>query len=114
MAFRSPFFVSTCRTRGGLRPTRLEMHENIDEPQRDADMEARLVKLEQFAEKTSDRLTEIERDLSVIKSNYATKADLVLVKADLANARSSIIVWVVSAVFLAQLLPLFLKRIGIA
>jgi hypothetical protein len=42
----------------------------------DGGMEARIDKLEQIAEKTSDRLAAIERDLAVIKSNYATKEDM--------------------------------------
>jgi hypothetical protein len=41
-----------------------------------------------------------------VKSNYASKADL-------SDARNAIIVWVVSAVFMAQLLPVFLKRFGL-
>lgn len=104
MAFRPPFFVSTSRHRGTF-PATPEMHENGHEPKRDAEMEAHLVKLEQFADKTSDRLTEFGRGLAVIESNYATRADL-------ADVKTSIIVWVVSAVFLTQWLPILLKRLG--
>jgi len=69
-------------------------------------MDARISKLEQLAEKTGERLTAIERDLAVIKSNYASKSDV-------AEAKSSIIMWVVSAILLAQLLPAILKKFGL-
>ena len=49
-------------------------------------MEARVAKLETLAEKTSERLGAIERDLSVIKADYATKADIMTTRADLYKA----------------------------
>jgi hypothetical protein len=39
-------------------------------------MEARVVKLESIAEKTAERLASLEKDVAVIKSNYATKEDV--------------------------------------
>ena len=41
-----------------------------------AQMEARIIALESLAEKTLKRLTTLEVDVAVIKSNYATKEDL--------------------------------------
>ena len=72
----------------------------------DGDMEARISKLEALTEKTGERMIALERDVAVIKSNYATKADV-------SEAKNSIIMWVVSAIFLAQLLPTLLKHLGI-
>lgn len=80
------------------------------------DLPARVTKLEAIAEKTGERLVVIERDIAVIKSNYATKEDVTALRGEMktavAEAKNSIILWVVSAIFLAQLLPLFLKKIG--
>lgn len=76
-------------------------------------METRVAKLEAIAEKTTERLGSIERDLAVIKSNYATKADVLSTKADIADAKSGVIMWVVSAVLLAQVLPGLMKHLGI-
>ena len=60
------------------------------------DMQQRVTKLEALAEKTDTRLHAIEKDLAVLRAEM---------KADIANAKNSIIMWVVGAVFLAQLLP---------
>lgn len=76
------------------------------EPPDNGDMEARVAKLETLTEKTSERLIAIEKDVAVIKSNYATKADI-------AEAKNSVIMWVVSAILLAQLLPAILKKFGL-
>jgi hypothetical protein len=69
-------------------------------------MEARVTKLEAIVEKTSERLAKLEQDVAVIKSNYSTKADV-------ADAKNSIIMWVVSAILLAQLLPALMKKFGL-
>ena len=83
------------------------------EPPDNGEMETRVAKLEGIAEKTSERLFVIEKDIAIVKAqmdgfnkHYATKADLT-------EAKNSIIMWVVSAIFLAQLLPTLLKKFGI-
>lgn len=52
-------------------------------------------------------------DIAILKATTATKSDITELragqKASLAEAKSSIITWVVSAVFIAQLLPALLK-----
>ena len=66
-------------------------------PPYDGDMEARVAKLEALAEKTGERLGVIERDVAIIKSNYATREDLQAAKADLHKAMNDqtwkIITW---------------------
>ena len=70
------------------------------------DMEARIAKLEALAEKTSERLAAIEKDMAVVKSNYSTKADVL-------ESKNSVILWVISAFLLTQLLPAILKKFGL-
>lgn len=56
-----------------------------------------------------DAMGQVRQDLAVMRSNYVTKADLSDVrgelKAEIANAKTAIIMWVVGAIFLAQILP---------
>lgn len=88
-----------------LRPVDRQLRGDGEPPDNDG-MEHRIAKLETLAEKTSERLATIEKDLAVIKSNYATKADI-------AESKNSVVMWVVSAVLLAQLLPAILKKFGL-
>ena len=69
-------------------------------------METRIAAVEAKVDKLVDRMAVLERDVAAIKSNYATKADV-------AEAKNSVIMWVVSAILLAQLLPALLKKFGI-
>jgi hypothetical protein len=48
-------------------------------------METRTSSLELMAEKTLERVTLLEVDLAVIKSNYSTKEDVAKVKEDIAK-----------------------------
>lgn len=68
-------------------------------------MEARIAKLEALADQVLERLVALEYDVAVIRSNYATKADVF-------EARNSILMWIVSAILLAQVLPTLLKNFG--
>ena len=70
------------------------------------DMEARVKELETITKATGDRLLRIEAKQDEFIKHYATKADLM-------DAKNSIIMWVVSAVLLAQLLPALLKKLGL-
>ena len=76
------------------------------EPPDNTGMEARVAKLEAAVGKTSDALHSLDVRVAKIESNYATKADVL-------EAKNSIIMWVVSAILLAQLLPAILKKFGL-
>ena len=70
---------------------------NEEGPPYDGAMEKRIENLE------SD-VASIKLDLGILKATSATKTDL-------AEAKTSVIIWVVSAIVLAQLLPALLKLI---
>ena len=55
------------------------------------------------------RITAIEIRLTKIETELQHKAS----KADVSEAKNSIIMWVVSAILLAQLLPPILKKFGL-
>jgi ribosome-interacting GTPase 1 len=87
------------------------------------EMNERVEKLEVMAEKTSERLYALEPDVAIIKANGATKADIAELRADIAvlkgeltsaiaQAKTGITLWVVSAIFLAQVLPMLLSKLG--
>lgn len=69
-------------------------------------MEARVAKLEATALEVRERLVRIEARQEEFIKHYATKADLT-------EAKNSIIMWVVSAILLAQVLPGVLKKFGL-
>jgi hypothetical protein len=52
----------------------------------------------------SKQIAGIDSRLAVVESNYATKADVL-------GAKNSIIMWVVSAVLFAQVIPTLLKAV---
>lgn len=79
--------------------------DNQGGPPNDGGMEARVKLLE-------DAMLSVKTDLAVIKATHATKEDIQGTKRDISEAKSSIIMWVVGAVFLAQLLPALPAIIG--
>ncbi len=74
------------------------------EPPDNDGMQTRVAKLEALAEKTDACLHAIERDLAVMRAET---------KAQIAEAKNSIIMWVVGAILLAQVLPAVLKKLGL-
>jgi hypothetical protein len=64
-------------------------------------------------EELTQHVTLVERDVAVMKSDIAVIKSNYATKADVAEAKNSVIMWVVSAIFLAQLLPALLARLGI-
>ncbi|WP_380178912.1 hypothetical protein [Kalamiella sp. sgz302252] len=54
--------------------------------------------------KQEEDMQVVRMDVAVIKANYATKTDV-------SEAKQSIIFWVVSAIFLVQLLPTFINHL---
>lgn len=83
------------------------------EPPDDGRMEARVAKLESLAEKTEKDLSEIRLDLVKVNGKMEEFSRYYATKADVMEAKNSIIMWVVSAILLAQLLPALLKKFGL-
>ena len=73
--------------------------------------------MEQRVTKLESEMEAIKLDLGILKATVATKTDLAEVKAEtkaaIAEAKNAIIVWVVGSVFLAQLLPGLLRKLGL-
>ncbi len=80
------------------------------EPPDNGGMEARVAALEAFAQDARDRLVRLEAKLEDVQKNMATTDGT---KAAIAEAKNSIVMWIVGAVFLAQFLPALLKKFGL-
>lgn len=68
--------------------------------------------MEKRVEKLESELASIKLDIGIIKANGATKSDIAETKAVVSEAKSTIILWVVTAIVLAQILPGLLKKFG--
>jgi hypothetical protein len=71
----------------------------------DMELVERVQHLETDMRDVRDRLIRVETKIDDHANLFASKADV-------ANAKNSIIMWVVSAVLLSQLLPSILKKLG--
>jgi hypothetical protein len=69
--------------------------------------------MEERIEKLETTLAVMKLDIEIIKATGATKSDLAELsgelKAMIAEAKASTIMWVTTAIFLAQLLPSLIK-----
>ena len=65
--------------------------------------------MSEYDESMEKRLDKLEADVSAIKIDLAILKANSATKADVAEAKSAIILWVVSALFVAQLLPALAK-----
>jgi len=83
-------------------------------PPDNGDMDARVSKLESAAQDVRERLVKIDTRLDHIEKDLATNmATKDFVRATVTEAKNSIIMWLVSAILLAQLLPALLKKFGL-
>lgn len=62
----------------------------------DGGMEARLSKLESLFEQALERISAIELDIAVIRSNYATREDISKMREDLAKLEATLIKWFIA------------------
>ena len=68
----------------------------VDSDRRSGDdgrMEVRLSKLESLAEQALERISALELDVAVIKSNYATCEDIAKIREDLAKMEGTLLKW---------------------
>lgn len=82
------------------------------EPPDNGDMQTRVAKLEALTEKNGERLGAIETRLVRIEvkmDQHSTKEELAALRGDMkaavADAKNSIIMWVVGAIIFAQVVP---------
>ncbi len=68
--------------------------------------------MEKRLEKLESELSAIKLGLGIIKASGATKSDIAELKATVSEAKSNVILWVVTAVVLAQILPGLLRQFG--
>jgi hypothetical protein len=62
------------------------------------------------------RVEGLENDMRAVRDrliSLETRSESFSTKADVANAKNSIILWVVGAFFITQLIPTVLKHLGI-
>jgi hypothetical protein len=70
------------------------------------DLTDRVSRIETTLDTVKADLAELKTDVAIIKSNYATHADIAKLETKIEASKNSIIMWVVGAIFLAQLLPM--------
>lgn len=70
-------------------------------------------RMEKRIEKLEADVAAIKLDLGIIKANGATKSDIAELRATISDAKTTIILWVVTAVVLAQILPGLLRKFGL-
>lgn len=68
--------------------------------------------MEKRIEKLENELAAIKLDVGIVKAHGATKSDIAEIKATVSEAKTTIILWVVTAVVLAQILPSLLKTLA--
>lgn len=83
------------------------------EPPYDGGMEARVARVEADITTIKVDVASIKTDMAVLKNEVGSFAKHYATKADVTEAKNSIIMWVVSAILLAQLLPPILKKFGL-
>lgn len=95
-----------------IYPEALKFHDNFHTG--GEVMKARIEQYQDVLQILKDDLQTVKTDVAVIKSNYVSKSDLAVeiaaVRTEISEAKSGIIIWVVSAVFLAQFIPVFIQR----
>lgn len=85
-----------------------EPRDNGQPPEPPDDMQARVQKIEAAVQ-------QMQTDLAVLRADskhYATKEDLAKLEAKVSDNTTRLIMWIVSAVVLAQLMPFVLKKLG--
>jgi hypothetical protein len=97
------------------KPTHINRREHGSTSNPTMDQRVKIVETDLAVVKTDLAVIKIDlallkTDVAVIKSNYATKGDLGELRASMMEMKSSIILWVATSVFLAQLIPAFAKH----